>query len=71
MKYSYAKIPYAKAVLVGVDKIRKRTAAGDVIINEGDLLTYGKGDDFKKKVKQLGGSVLTALEAKAELEKTL
>lgn len=71
MKYSYAKIPYAQAVLVGVDKIRKRTATGDVIINEGDLLTYGKGGDFKKKVKQLGGTILTALEAKRELEKTL
>lgn len=71
MKYSYAKIPYTQAVLVGVDKIRKRTAAGEVIINEGDLLAYGKGGDFEKKVKQLGGTVLTALDAKRELEKTL
>lgn len=71
MIYRYAKIPYAKAVLIGVDKIRKRTVTGDVIINEGDLLTYGKGSDFKKKVKQLGGTVLSALDAKKEIEKTL
>ncbi|MGM9739358.1 MAG: hypothetical protein ACI3ZP_02035, partial [Candidatus Cryptobacteroides sp.] len=67
----YAKIPYVNAVLLGVDKIRKRTVNEDVIINEGDLLTYGRNDDFKDKVKQLGGTVLTALEAKIELEKTL
>lgn len=71
MKYRYAKIPYVNAVLLGVDKIRKRTANGDVIINEGDLLTYGSGDDFNKKVNLLGGTVLTANEAKSELEKTL
>ena len=71
MKYRYAKIPFPKAVLIGVDQIRKRTVTGDVIINESDLLTYGKGADFKKKVKQLGGTVLTAAEAKAEIEKTL
>lgn len=71
MQYRYAKIPYPKAVMLGVDNIRKRTAAGEVIINEGDLQTYGKGADFKKKVKQLGGTVLTAAEAKAEIEKTL
>ena len=69
MKYSYAKIPYQSAVELGVEKTRKRTSTGEVIINESDLLTYGKGSDFRKKVKQLGGTVLTAMEAKIELEK--
>ncbi len=70
MIYRYAKIPFQKAAELGLSKSRKRTVTGEVIINESDLLTYGKGADFKKKVKQLGGTVLTALEAKKELEKT-
>ena len=70
MVYIYAKVPFQIAVDLGLSKSRKRTVSGEVIINESDLLTYGKGSDFKKKVKQLGGTVLTALEAKRELEKT-
>lgn len=70
MIYRYAKIPFDKAVEIGVSKTRKRTVTGEVIINESDLLTYGRGSDFKRKVKQLEGTVLTALEAKQELEKT-
>ena len=71
MVYRYAQIPFPKAVELGLEKTRKRTATGAVIINESDLLTYGKGSDFQKKVKQLGGTVLTALEAKKVLEQTV
>lgn len=71
MVYRYAKIPFTKAVELGLERTRKRTANGDVIINESDLLTYGKGSDFARKVRQLDGTVLTAAEAKAEIEKTL
>lgn len=69
MVYRYAKIPFTKAVELGLEKTRKRTTEGAVIINESDLLTYGSGSDFKKKVKQLDGTILTAQEAKKELEK--
>ncbi|GEM_PF-1269317 len=70
MIYRYAKVPFQAAADLGLSKSRKRTVSGEVIINESDLLTYGRGSDFKKKVKQLGGTVLTAFEAKRELEKT-
>lgn len=56
---------------MGLDKIRRHTPSGDVIINESDLLTYGsEGYTFEQKVGELNGKALTALEAKQELQKT-
>ena len=56
---------------MGLDKIRRHTPSGDVIINESDLLTYGsEGYIFEQKVEELNGKALTALEAKQELQKT-
>lgn len=56
---------------MGLDKIRRHIPSGDVIINESDLLTYGsEGYTFEQKVEELNGKVLTALEAKQELQKT-
>lgn len=56
---------------MGLDKIRRHAPSGDVIINESDLLTYGsEGYTFEQKVEELNGKVLTALEAKQELQKT-
>jgi len=56
---------------LGLDKIRRHIPSGDVIINESDLLTYGsEGYTFEQKVEELNGKVLTALEAKQELQKT-
>lgn len=71
MIYRYAKIPFTAAESLGLSGIRRRTADGQVIVNEGDLLAYGKGGDFARKVKRLGGKVLTAGEARGEIEKTL
>ena len=69
--YYYAKIPLVSAVALGLDKIRRHTPSGDVIINESDLLTYGTvNSTFEQKVAALGGQVLTALEAQQELQKT-
>ena len=69
--YNYAKIPLVSAIALGLDKVRRHTPSGDVIINESDLLTYGYGSStFEQKVEALGGQVLTALEAKQELQKT-
>ena len=69
--YYYAKIPLVSAVALGLDKVRRHTPSGDVIINESDLLTYGsENSTFEQKVEALGGQVLTALEAKQELQKT-
>lgn len=68
--YNYAKIPLVSAIALGLDKVRRHTPSGDVIINESDLLTYGSGSStFEQKVEALGGQVLTALEAKQELQK--
>ena len=56
---------------MGLDKIRRHTPSGDVIINESDLLTYGsESNTFEQKVEALSGKVLMALEAKQELQKT-
>lgn len=71
MIYRYAKIPYAAAESLGLAGIRRKTADGQVIVNEGDLLATGKGGNFQIKVKRLGGKVLTAREARSEIEKTL
>ena len=69
--YYYAKIPLVSAIALGLDKIRRHTPSGDVIINESDLLTYGsEGYTFEQKVEELNGKALTALEAKQELQKT-
>ena len=69
--YNYAKIPLVSAIALGLDKVRRHTPSGDVIINESDLLTYGTmNSTFEQKVEALGGQVLTALEAKQELQKT-
>lgn len=69
MKYRYAIIPYSGAVTLGVERIRRQTATGEVIVNESDLLTYGGQSSFEDKIEKLGGRVLTALEAKQELQK--
>lgn len=65
--YKYAKISYAAAVRLGLAKSRRRTSSGYVIINDGDLTGYGSGT-FADKIDALGGTVLTALQARAELE---
>lgn len=65
-QYKYASIPYAAAVRLGLAKARRRASSG-VIINAGDLTAYGEGS-FEAKVEALGGTVLTALRARAELE---
>lgn len=70
MIYRYAKIPYPRAVELGLEKIRRRISSGEVIINESDLLTYGDDDPFESKVQGLGGTVLTALQAKQEIDKS-
>ena len=48
--YNYAKIPLVSAIALGLDKIRRHTPSGDVIINESDLQTYGseRNKNFKK-----------------------
>ena len=70
-RYNYVKIPLVSAIALGLDKIRRHTPSGDVIINESDLQTYGsEGYTFEQKVEELNGKVLTALEAKQELQKT-
>lgn len=70
-RYNYAKIPLVSAIALGLDKIRRHTPSGDVVINESDLLTYGSEDyTFEQKVEELNGKALTALEAKQELQKT-
>ena len=69
--YNYAKIPLVSAIALGLDKVRRHTPSGDVIINESDLLTYGsENSTFEQKVEALGGQVPTVLEAKQELQKT-
>lgn len=70
MRYVYAKIPVRKAEDSGIAEFRQRTPDGEfVIINESDLQTYGSSAPFEKKVKSLGGKVLTAAEAKEELNR--
>ena len=70
-RYNYAKIPLVSAIALGLDKIRRHTPSGEVIINESDLLTYGsEGYTFEQKVEALSGKVLTTLGAKQELQKT-
>lgn len=70
MRYLYAKIPAVKAEDIGVTGLRMRTPDGAyVIINESDLQTYGTDADFSSKVEVLGGRVLTAEEARKELNK--
>lgn len=70
-RYNYAKIPAGAAMELGLEKIRRQTVSGEYIINESDLLTYGDVvDSFPDKVERLGGTPLTALEAKVELQKT-
>lgn len=70
MRYLYAKIPAAKAEDIGIAGFRRRTPDGAyVIINESDLQTYGPDADFSSKVEALGGEVLTAGEARQELNK--
>ena len=71
MKYRYAIIPYSGAVMLGVERIRRQTVTGEVIVNESDLLTYGEQTSFEDKIKQLGGRTLTALEARQELQKNI
>lgn len=69
-QYQYAKIPATKAMELGLDKIRKATSSGWYVINESDLITSGfPGQTFTDKVQFLGGTVLTAREAKQELTK--
>lgn len=59
--YNYAKIPLVSAIALGLDKIRRHTPSGDVIINESDLQTYGsENSTFEQKVEALSGKVLTA-----------
>lgn len=70
MRYVYAKIPVRKAEDAGIAEFRQRTPDGEfVIINESDLQTYGSSAPFEKKVESLGGKVLTAAEAKEELNR--
>ena len=68
--YRYSKIPHGKAVELGLHKLRSSTSDGCVIINESDLMTYGKSEDsFEDKVASLDGKVLSNLEARQELKK--
>ena len=69
MRYVYAKIPVRKAEDAGIAEFRQRTPDGEYVINESDLQTYGNSAPFEKKVKSLGGKVLTAAEAKEELNR--
>lgn len=70
MKYKYAKVPISYAEQLGVLGIRQKTASGDVIINEGDALCFGKpGESFEEKVKKMGGTILNNFTAKQELKK--
>ena len=70
MRYVYAKIPVLKAESLGIAEFRQRTPDGEyVIVNESDLQTYGRSGTFESKVKTLGGKVLTAMEAKKELNR--
>ena len=69
-RYHYAKIAVTSAMSLGLDKIRQKTPSGDYIINESDLITYGNpSQSFAEKVKILRGNVLSAFEAKQELQK--
>lgn len=69
-RYQYAKLPVTSAMSLGLDKIRQKTSGGDYIINESDLITYGNSSQsFAEKVKELRGIVLSAFEAKQELQK--
>lgn len=71
-RYMYAKIPADKAISLGIERGRKILPDGHVLINEGDLFAYGKSDDsFEDKVAGLGGVILTNVEAKQELDKTM
>ncbi len=68
-QYKYAKIPQRSAAALSIGGIRKRTASGDYIINESDVSMYGEaGDTFEDKIERLGGTVLTNLQAKQELQ---
>lgn len=68
--YRYVKIPYGKAVGLGLHRLRAGTPDGCVIINESDLMTYGGPEDsFEDKVAALEGKVLSNLEARQELKK--
>lgn len=68
--YRYIKIPYGRAVELGLHKLRAETSDGCVIINESDLMTYGSPEDsFEDKVASLEGVVLSNLEARQELKK--
>lgn len=70
MKYEYAKIPVAVAETLGLAAIRRHTDDGFVIVNESDMLTRGsRTATFATKIKRCGGTVLSAAEAKAELNK--
>lgn len=70
MRYLYAKIPVRKAESIGIAEFRQRTPDGEyVIVNESDIQTYGRSGTFESKVKTLGGKVLTAQEAKKELNR--
>lgn len=68
MKYLYAKIPLEWAVKIGVDKSRRHTRTGEVIINESDIHCFGNNEDFPTKIKRMGGIILSNLEAKNELK---
>ena len=67
----YAKIPADRAVSLGIDKGRKVLQDGYILINEGDLFTFGNPEEsFADKVIRLNGTALTNIEAKQELDKT-
>lgn len=70
-QYMYVKVSAETAVQYGFDTYRRQTFDGGYIINEGDLFSIGgENDTIEQKVSMIGGTLMTALEAKVEFEKT-
>lgn len=68
-QYLYITISEQTAHDYGFDQYRLQTSDGGYIINESDLLTVGNaGDTLDQKVSAIGGTLLTNMEAKIELQ---
>lgn len=65
--YNYAKVPYEVAQRMSLSNIRKRVADGMVIINQSDMVGL-EGETLQEKVLNVGGSLLTEIQAIEELK---
>ncbi|MDR0939905.1 MAG: hypothetical protein LBN29_11270 [Mediterranea sp.] len=64
----YIAVPPRVARQLGLDALRRATAEGQVILNETDLTGVAGDPRLGERVKNLGGRVLTAAEARKLLK---